>query len=350
VVFWDLATGEALRRFDDLTFSKVGEPGNEERRPNMFKWSADGNFVAQMGAVESETKNSVIKIYTLPSMQLLEKKSLRTNGVMDFQWSPTDGTLAYWAAEKGDTPARVSLVAIPSRAEVRQKNLFNVAECSLHWSPAGDYLAAKVIRHTKTKKTLFNNLELFRIREALVPVETLDLKVMVSLIEWEPAGGSRLALHLAGDPADVKVRPTVALYDMCGGTGKKELTLLRALENRNVSHLKWSPAGGQLVLCALPIANVNDYAGSLEFYDVDALPERGREVEHYRANCVEWDPSGRMLMSAVAQPLEGMVYKFQMDNGFKLWTFQVALPPSAHPALSLSALRVVARAAVSRRA
>ena len=46
-------------------------------------------------------------------------------------------------------------------------------------------------------------------------------------------------------------------------------------------------------------------------------------MEHYRANTVEWDPSGRMVATAVTQPLEGMVYKFQMDNGYKLWTFQV---------------------------
>jgi translation initiation factor 3 subunit B len=45
-------------------------------------------------------------------------------------------------------------------------------------------------------------------------------------------------------------------------------------------------------------------------------------VEHYRANSLKWDPSGRMVCTAVTQPLEGMVYKFQMDNGYKLWTFQ----------------------------
>ena len=45
-------------------------------------------------------------------------------------------------------------------------------------------------------------------------------------------------------------------------------------------------------------------------------------MEHYRANAVEWDPSGRMVATSVTQPLEGMTYKFQMDNGYHLWTFQ----------------------------
>jgi translation initiation factor 3 subunit B len=46
------------------------------------------------------------------------------------------------------------------------------------------------------------------------------------------------------------------------------------------------------------------------------------QAEHYRANAVEWDPSGRMVATCVTQPLEGMTYKFQMDNGYHLWTFQ----------------------------
>ena len=48
----------------------------------------------------------------------------------------------------------------------------------------------------------------------------------------------------------------------------------------------------------------------------------GRIVEHYRCNSIEWDPSGRIVATAVMQPLEGAFFKYQMDNGFKLWTFQ----------------------------
>merc|ERR1711968_281771 len=44
--------------------------------------------------------------------------------------------------------------------------------------------------------------------------------------------------------------------------------------------------------------------------------------EHYRCNSIEWDPSGRIVATAVMQPLEGAFFKYQMDNGFKLWTFQ----------------------------
>ena len=34
--------------------------------------------------------------------------------------------------------------------------------------------------------------------------------------------------------------------------------------------------------------------------------------------CVAWDPSGRMVATIVAQPIEGAYFKFTMDNGYKL--------------------------------
>ena len=42
----------------------------------------------------------------------------------------------------------------------------------------------------------------------------------------------------------------------------------------------------------------------------------------FRCNYVEWDPSGRIVATAVTQPFDGAFYKFQMDNGYKLHTFQ----------------------------
>lgn len=73
-------------------------------------------------------------------------------GVRDFSWSPTDNILAYWVAEDDNVPARVVLVEIPSRNEIRANNLFNVADCKMHWQKAGDYLCVKIDRYTKVKK------------------------------------------------------------------------------------------------------------------------------------------------------------------------------------------------------
>ena len=46
----------------------------------------------------------------------------------EFAWSPTDEVIAFWVPENKDTPARVTLMEIPSRREIRVKNLFNVSE------------------------------------------------------------------------------------------------------------------------------------------------------------------------------------------------------------------------------
>ena len=45
----------------------------------------------------------------------------------DFSWSPGDNVISYWLPEIKDTPARVTIMAVPSRRELRVKNLFNVA-------------------------------------------------------------------------------------------------------------------------------------------------------------------------------------------------------------------------------
>jgi len=60
---------------------------------------------------------------------------------------------------------------------------------------------------------------------------------------------------------------------------------------------------------------------SLEFFDVNTCTTMAVR-EHYRATEVSWDPSGRILSTAVVQPLTGGYFKFQMDNGYMLWSFQ----------------------------
>lgn len=46
----------------------------------------------------------------------------------------------------GNLPARISLMRMPDRTELRQKNLFSVADVQMFWHPQGDYLAVQA-RH-----------------------------------------------------------------------------------------------------------------------------------------------------------------------------------------------------------
>ena len=315
IKIWEVKTGTLLRSFDTYPKEIEVEEGVE---PPRFLWSHDDSYIARRS-------KDMITIYELPGMKLLDKKSLQTAGVADFAWSPGDNIIAYWAPERGNAPAHVDLVQIPSRKALRQKNLFNVSKCNLIWHPQGDFLGVKALRHTKSKKTLYNNLELFRLRDPGIPVEDLKMSDAVSNFDWEPRG-SRFAIIHGETLKDVRLN--VSFYDMNKTTvttkGKKtvveetkELNLLVTLKEKNCTAVKWSPAGGNVVMAGLGANS----SGSLEFYDVDNQHLVATK-EHYRMNAIFWDPSGRTIASCVTQDIGGGHFKFQMDNGYILWTFQ----------------------------
>lgn len=173
---------------------------------------------------------------------------------------------------------------------------------------------------------MYNNIELFRLNESGVPVEMLDMKDAVMALAWEPRG-SRFAMIHAENPSASKVN--VTFYDMMKQPeqikrkGKMvtpdkipELNKVETLEGRQCNCIFWSPAGTHIVLASLG----DTASGTLEFYDLD---NKSMVVkEHYRANQVLWDPSGRALATVVSQPIEGGHFKYAMDNGFILWSFQ----------------------------
>ena len=77
-----------------------------------------------------------ISVYELPDMGLLDKKSIKLEGVHEFAWSPSQPILCAYQTEQagGNLPARISLIGFPEKTELRQKNLFSVS---------GDHLLAR---------------------------------------------------------------------------------------------------------------------------------------------------------------------------------------------------------------
>lgn len=169
IIIWDIRTGAKKRSFQtDL----------EHLFWPVFKWSHDDRYFARI-------QQDILSIYETPSFGLLDKKSLKINGVKNFTWSPTQNILAYWVAEDKNVPARVSLIEIPSRNEIRSKNLFSVADCKMHWQKCGDYLCVKVDRYTKVSKKdkgevkysgMYYNFEIFHMREKQIPVDSIEIK------------------------------------------------------------------------------------------------------------------------------------------------------------------------------
>jgi translation initiation factor 3 subunit B len=87
---YHVQSGNLLRAFP---LYPDGFPQGEEVPPPPFLWSHDDQFVARMG-------NSLISIFSTPSMRLLDKKSLLCEGIHEFQWSPKANVLAYWVSDR----------------------------------------------------------------------------------------------------------------------------------------------------------------------------------------------------------------------------------------------------------
>lgn len=304
IKIFDVRTAKVMREFNGSAdeFAIGGTGGFSGFSWPVFRWGGgrEDKYFARIG------KNAV-SVYETETFSLIDKKSLKVESVMDFSWSPTDSILALFVPELGggNQPARVSLVQIPSKEELRQKNLFSVSDCKLYWQSNGDYLAVKVDRYTKTKKSTYTGFELFRIKERDIPIEVLELENKndkIIAFAWEPKGHRFAVIH--GD----NPRPDVSFYTMRSGTHAGRVSKLTTLKGKQANSLYWSPGGRFIIL-----AGLKGFNGQLEFYNVDEL-ETMAQAEHFMATDVEWDPTGRYVVTAVTSVHE-------MENGFTVWSF-----------------------------
>lgn len=98
---------------------------------------------------------------------------------LQMQWSPVDPLLVWWAPEKGDIPACVTLTKFPEKTVVRTKNLFHVKTCRVYWQASGDFLCVEVTRVSKSGKTEYTDFQLFRMQERNIPIEVRCLHACV---------------------------------------------------------------------------------------------------------------------------------------------------------------------------
>ncbi|KAJ2160049.1 Translation initiation factor 3 subunit b [Coemansia sp. RSA 552] len=336
VCVWDVRTGTLLR-----SFAAVASEGGREPQ---FKWSPSERYFARVAPGVG------LSIYEAPGMGLLDKTTLKVAGIQDFSWCPRvlldartgaerPEMLAYWTPEEGNLPARVSLMAVPSRELIRTKNLFSVFAASLHWHPSGQMLCVRVQRMTKSKKSRFTNLEIFRTGEKNVPVDVVELRDSAVAFDWDPTSDSfRFAILHTDDPtppptnqngiAMTAVKTSVSFYafERRGKLVKKEgFRLLRTLPNKSTTALKWSPHGRHIILATLRTMTTC----SLEFYDTEfdqAAATRSGDpgdaitlletAEHYGITDLEWDPTGRYVLTSASS------WRHSVDNGYMLWDFK----------------------------
>ncbi|PSK55355.1 hypothetical protein B9Z65_2744 [Elsinoe australis] len=341
-IIWDVATGKPLRSFATLdmpgpSMDEAGQPIKKKLQWPAFKWSCDAKYVARM------TPGQSISVYELPRMNLLEKTSVKIEGVVDFEWAPAqpqrydnkkyEQLLCFWTPELGSNPAKVALMSIPSKEIVRTRNLFNVTDAKLHWQSDAAYVCVKVDRHSKSKKSLATNLEIFRVKEKGVPVEVIDsIKDTVINFAWEPKG-DRFVLITAGEaPQGAAVPPKTAVSFFCPEKSKTNVPgnfrHIKTVDKKNNNAIHWSP-NGRFVLVATVL---NQQSFDLDFYDFDFEGEKDEAYkdvtanlqvmntgDHYGITDIEWDPSGRFVATSAS------VWKHRMENGYHLYDFRGVL-------------------------
>jgi len=300
LIVWEVCTGTILRPFE------------KQVRPSdwpVFHWSHDDKYLARVQVLVSKKqegiKREVISVYELPGMNLVNKKSMDVPGVREVMWSPSDNILSYWVPELGDVPARVGLVEFPSQKKLREMHIYSVEDICMHWQNAGDYLCIKIERK-KTKKTpKATNFEIVRMRSKLYPVEVLEIQSDVIAFTWEPDGHRFAVIHGTGN------RPDVSFWTL----KKRKLTLLKTLKERVANSLYWQ--GNTVVLAGLGAMN-----GALTFVETTTF-EILHEAEHFMCNDIEWDSSGRYVITSVVAPLgNSKEWRYSMENGYKVWNAQ----------------------------
>ena len=323
IIIWDLESGKPLRSFvaHDLA-APIGPDGMPLAKPKpqwpAFKWSADEKYVARMKPGES------VSVYETPRMNLLDKTSIKIEQVQDFDWAPAtpqregiktyEQLLCYWTPEIGSNPAKVGLMSIPSKEVVRTKQMFNVTDAKMHWQSDARFICVKIDRHSKSKKSMATSLEIFRIREKGVPVEVVEnIKDIVINFAWEPKG-DRFVLITAGETvpgSNVAPKTSVSFYcpEKVRGPGTGNFKLIRAVDKQNSNGIYWSPKGRFVVIATVSVQTAFD----LKFWDLDYEGEKPEsdvnlsanlmlmnEGEHYGVTDIEWDPTGRYVVTGAS--------------------------------------------------
>lgn len=310
LIIWCVRSGQKKRSFSIERSINLSWP--------YFRWNSDDKYFARLST-------DSLLVYDTESFTLLEKKSIKIPHIMDFEWSPINNYISYWVAEHKNVPARVVLMEIPSKTEIRSKNLVNVVECKMFWQNQGDYLCVRVERYKKInivkeddKDTtrysgLYYNFEFFRIREKQIPVDSVEIKETCYSFAWEP-NGQRFAIISGDSPA----RTTGAFYKIISGSGNVagKIELIKDFKNRSSLQISWSPQGQY---CVMATTVSKQQAGSChaDFYDVQPNDVTFlNKIEYEHMTDFEWDPTGRYFVTYIS------FWNYRLENAFIMWNFQ----------------------------
>merc|ERR1711988_1638216 len=148
---------------------------------------------------------------------------------------------------------------------------------------------------------MYHNFEIFHMNEKQIPVDTAKIEETVHAFSWEPVGSKFGVIH--GDSQSLNV----SFYGLKKGT---EPEILKKYERKTANHLFWAPTGQFVVLAGLRSMN-----GVFEFIDTSDFTSMGSN-EHFMCTDVEWDPTGRYVITGVSW------WGHKVDNAYWIWNFQ----------------------------
>lgn len=319
---YHILTGKCVKTFRTPAFTPSGE-----EFPH-FLWSPDGKYFAEY---EADKRESYIIVWDTKDFEVLANDrgegAIRLSSTSNFQWSPKDNILAVWTEEKDNNPARLALIEIPSRRELASRSRTQ-CEATMQWHSEGDYLClivAKLVKTKQTKKEVDKktkkqtNLEIFRIRESGIPVDTITINNRIRGFFWEKRG-SRFAVITEDEDNQ---RPRLMIYQL--SPDKVEEVVNFDLPSNSFNNLFWAPDGQYFVVAATSRGQKQE-SGDLLFAGLthDNRLEILFKDEQYALNTVEWDPSSRFVITAVTQEHDTSqnAYRNSMEAGYAIRTFQ----------------------------
>ncbi|KAH8985589.1 hypothetical protein EDB86DRAFT_3246347 [Lactarius hatsudake] len=252
IAVWGIKTGHFLRTFPSIL--PEGEGAKKQMAWPALKWSPDDKYTARL------TPGQQISAYELPSTGLAREEESRYSTFL---------------AER--FPAK------------------NFVQCL-----RGNFLCVRVDRHTKTKKSIFCNLEIFRVREKDFPVEVVELKdssrvaYTVTEFSWEPKD-ERFAIVSSSDPNlgnpghGVTIKTDVSFYQLSSYVSHVPRIFLSVdaepvagtLAGCTTNTIRWSPHGRHVVLATVGSTSKSELEfGDLDFNSDDVVKKDPPELGH----------------------------------------------------------------------
>lgn len=91
------------------------------------------------------------------------------------------------------------------------------------------------------------------------------------------------------------------------GVESTDIIITKSVDAKGINQVSWSPKGRFCVLVGLR-------QGAIQFWDTEEITLLASE-EHYACTNVEWDPTGRYVVTCVSS------WQTQTDTGIIMWSF-----------------------------